>query len=294
MQNFKVEKVEYKVSAKHRHLLPNRDRYKVSFKTKYLHIANAIRRVLLNELPVMTLYANYDDVVVNNYATTSDWIANRLKLIPITQDHKDLTGTLEYLNSTGENITVYTKDIKFKDAKNEDIMDCNIPIVVLEPDCYINVKISTRYCYGWEADGESTIACVDKWDTEDNTSVNVVMSTVGNFHGNDIIKVAVDNIIIRLNNILDSIKDIKQTTYLDNLHIIISDTNIMTIFGETDTIGNIIIEEMYKIDPSIPLVVGRHEHNLQRNYIIHWKHTSNITIVIKAINSCINILNEFI
>ena len=303
MENFKVEEITYgKILDKVSDLLPNRKRYRVSYRTQHIHIANAIRRAWLDNLPILQLYVDIGDVIINDYATTSDWLANRISLLPISQIYEDLTAELIVNNNSPEVITVYSGDIKFKSngriIPSEEILDVKTPLMVLEARCAIIVKnIITRVIYGYEPGGESQIACIEKWMQDDKEILHVTAHTVGNFHGQEIISIAANELIARLlsiNEILEPNVNSKEPIYTDLVNVTFEELNKLQLKGQNDTLCDMLKVEIYKVDPNIDLVVGKLDHQLSNDYTILWKHPSNLLVVVKAINNTIDLLREFI
>lgn len=269
--------------------LPVLDRFRVSFNINAdISVLNAIRRVMIGELEVNVLHFDLESFKTDE-AFTNDWFQGRLRLIPIVP-HEDLTAKIDITNNSHETITVYTKDIQFsikdKNIPWDQVCD-SYPIAFLEMGQSLlveNIKSVKRY--GYEMDGEGTVATNIIYDPEQNF---MQYDTMGNFHGTAILNMVCQNLIDRLKNIDEFIKDRSETHYTNIYNLIIGNTNELIINGESHTIGGLITKFVYLSDTSIGLINYKEIHPTERAIKIKWQHPSGTKILSKAINHIINI-----
>lgn len=118
----------------------------------------------------------------------------------------------------------------------------------------------------------------------DAHSFRLSFRTHGNIKAVDVILLACENIIERLQNIKKAIinKDSDITIITDNIK-----TSI-TIRGEDFTISQLIKRAVFALDPSIGLINDSLYHTLNRIITINIIHQEPIKIIIDAIDVCIN------
>jgi hypothetical protein len=109
-----------------RSMLPSSPWYNISFdlKNTYSGFANAIRRTLIEEMPVKCISFNEDDMSTNDEFILSDILLKNINLLPINQDidsNKYLTKTISLYkhNDTNKIIDVKASDIQVT-TKNTD------------------------------------------------------------------------------------------------------------------------------------------------------------------------------
>jgi len=118
-------------------LLPQVPSYNVEFKLKNTHVgfANAIRRILIEELPVKCMDFDEKELETDNDFILSDKLIKNLNLIPIRQEidmdeYNRYTIFLYKYNDTDDIIEVNASDIKIAIDGNNDI-DNNLLITYI-------------------------------------------------------------------------------------------------------------------------------------------------------------------
>lgn len=129
-------------------ILPKGEKCKVYFTLSDTNsnFANAIRRAILNEIPVKSLdYDEYSDTKISDPFIFPDFLKKQIQLIPIKQsiDYDDIQFSLHVENNTDEIIEVKTSDFTIVGKKNKvkvsDIMSPLIPICYLRPMEYLHI-----------------------------------------------------------------------------------------------------------------------------------------------------------
>lgn len=301
--NYKVAPVEIKFKNATLHnlvkdMLPVRPRYRVSFNIAgNVSVANAIRRIIIGELSILVLDFELHDCHTDG-TVTNDWLKNRLRLIPISQEYEHLTAEIDMRNNTTNLLTVYSSDIKFKTndkpIESNSVCDTSFRIIVLEKGNSIKINnITTARRYGFESDGESTCAVniiYKPIDSKHNDTPNMhymQYDTIGNFEGTELLNTVCNNIIERLTVIARFIKDKKTTTYMENYNLILSDMNSLVIRGESHTVGGIITNYAYIADPTISHISYIEIHPSDRVIKIRWKHPTGVDIIHTALLNAI-------
>lgn len=143
-------------------LLPKKIKKQITFDLIGVNpqITNAIRRTVLDELPVKTLYVKHENIETNDPYILFDIIQNRLSLIPIEQfiddqktaEHIDFS--LEIINQTAHIIMVKSGDLKSSLSLKD---NTNLPfagtyrISELQPGKYLRIKnIVLKSGYGYK------------------------------------------------------------------------------------------------------------------------------------------------
>jgi DNA-directed RNA polymerase subunit L len=165
---FKHEKYEKykKLVPELEKLLPQGIKQKIRFDITDANtdLANAIRRCILNELPVKSLsYDEYHDMDTSDPYILCDFLKKQIELIPIKQsfNYENMTISLNVENKSDENIDVKSSDFTLlkgnTSVKVSDVMSPLIVICSLRSTEYLyikNIKIITKtgresgtFCY---------------------------------------------------------------------------------------------------------------------------------------------------
>lgn len=129
--------------------LPKKPQYEVRFELHDTNtdIANAVRRCILNETPIKSLYYDpYADADVSDPYILSDFLQKQIDLIPIAQerDYEDYTISFYAENKTDEIIDVTTNNFTIKNGgkvvATEDVMSPLITLCRLRPEEFIKIN----------------------------------------------------------------------------------------------------------------------------------------------------------
>lgn len=130
-------------------LLPRKSKITVSFELSKTNtsLANGIRRCLVDEIETLSFdFDEYKDLETDDKYILCDFIKKQVELIPINQEfnYKDVEIKLVKYNNTDDIIDVMTNDFVISGAasqKNlEDIVGQNIVLCKLRPGRYIKIN----------------------------------------------------------------------------------------------------------------------------------------------------------
>lgn len=305
-----------------KHLLPA-DKEKVSFTlTAETCIANAFRRVMIEEIPVRVMVVDLKNVKTSE-EYPSDWLATRLTQIPIKQ--VEFVASLCKRNTTGEIMEIMSGDIEFvvdgRKTPAAEIVDVTYPVLQLSPDKTVEIKnIRTEVQLGY---GQGCGSCVGNLvyrqmrdrpthlvlDTPTSAKLPefkqsptliphaISFNTVGTLRGAEIIPTVCDILADRLVKIRDFLADKNR---VDNVNISLTTESHLSevpifrlkIHDESFTIGEMLSRYTYLQDTGIPYVGSSITHPTERVCLLTWKHPAGPDIVVKAINQILAILAE--
>jgi len=122
--------------------------------------ANAIRRVVLNELSVFILHAEYEDIVTDDAFPIGEMIQGVLNRIPIKQTVREGSKySLEIKNNTADPRYITAGDFEGPNADN--LFNGEFIILSLNPGCFIRIKASVIRVKGYKgtSDQVGVLAC---------------------------------------------------------------------------------------------------------------------------------------
>jgi len=237
-------------------------------------LASGIRRAIVSENPVSQITFNYEDFSTDDpFCDLPDFVETRIRSIPIKQSVKpNATFELNFINNTGMQVIVTSKEIKMTSSGKEDLFDETIPIVDLAPGRFIkisNIRVATGYglehgtfvmtngviCEPLDVipynmyTGEGVSSSLS-----DPRKHRITFETDGTMEPKKIVKLAISEIILRLKKISGLIYTI---TPVDNYFKLI-------IVGENDTTGNIIVKCVLDIYPDIEAITYKVDHKNKR------------------------------
>lgn len=299
MENLSVSPLKYEIKdpqlmALVKDLLPSeKENMRITFKTEVC-IVNGIRRTLIGELPINILTVKISDIDTNdNYSV--DWIQKRLQKLPIVQKYKSIKGSLNVHNKSSDNITVYSKDLKLigttHSGKTEAVgIDKSYRLLVLGSNRHINISnIDMERQYGYS--GLASVVNVTEYKVEKDKQT-LAYNTVGVYDAKESLLLSIENIIERLSQVKEFLQSSESST---DTYIISQTTNneqVLTIQGESHTLGAIIAKYTYLVDTSIEYISYKLTHDTERNIIITWAHPSKKDIVIMGITNAIKVLDS--
>jgi len=300
-----------------KHLFPVNNHKTISFEllNSNTELANAIRRVITNELEVKLLQVNINDIKTDDKYILSDIIKDRIESIPINQNiPDDYIFKLSITNNTLDIHDVNSSDLllmNYKKNTNE-LFNQNMKICYLNSNKYITINdIHVNKNTGFY-NGKYSLCTVNyeiiNTDfkiaslNNDNTDFKMSIKTNGNIEPIEIIKSVVLNLekrlkiiesyIIEYNKIYNS-SDI-QLVDTNNVYIIKNyDLFSYYINNESHTIGNLLVKYIYNIDNNIELINYSIPHPSKHQVIINIKHTEHNSIILKSIKNIIKDLHVF-
>jgi DNA-directed RNA polymerase subunit L len=295
--------------SNNKHLLPNINKKTISFTllNSSCEFANAVRRVITEELDVKILHVDITNIHVDDKEILSDVIKDRIEYIPINQNINDTYKfKLNNKNNTLNIQNIYTKDLLLLNG-NDDIsklFNTNVKICDLNSNKYITINDITITKNKGYYNAKHAL-CTVKYKiintdfkiptlNNDNTDFEFAITTNANIEPLNIIK----NVVLNLEQRLDLIK-INITNYnkINNptdlaliestdLYIIKNyDIYSYYINEESHTIGGLISKYIYNLEISIELVNYCIEHPNKRQLIINIKHNEHKELILKAISN---------
>jgi DNA-directed RNA polymerase subunit L len=234
-------------------------------------VSNAIRRTVLCELLVSALYADSTNVTTNDEFIIHEMITKRLRMIPIDQ-YTPLDATFELIV---ENSTSHVKDIKSaeirivnpgresRSALRRLPFNETYTLFTLAAGKSLRIpNIRINQAYGYEnGDGMHAVAFNAVSIAVDQKPINlyipnddglpsslsdprvwrIAFNTNGSMPAKKIVIAACDNLIFRISSISDLLDKIVSS----------GNEYILTINGESDTIGNLFMKTITDLFPDI-------------------------------------------
>lgn len=229
-------------------------------------VCNGIRRTISSECMVRTMSFEFDSFDCNNPFTLNDMILTRLMLIPIDQTTPlDAVFEIDIINKTKNILDVKASDIKIVNPGTPGLKKLPFnelfTLMTLEPNKYIKIKsITIKNGFGYNHAAYSfacNTACVvldeipiNNIDPETkgiSSSVSdphhhkISFNTNGTLPPQTIVFEACDNLSLRLEYIIKLLPNIISS----------GDIYVLTINGESDTIGCILMKTITVLYPQI-------------------------------------------
>ncbi|QYB17665.1 putative DNA-directed RNA polymerase subunit IIi [Pacmanvirus S19] len=238
--------------------------------------SNAIRRTIGCELLVSGLHAEYENIKTNDLFIIPEMMVQRFRMIPIDQNTPlDAIFELDVINKTPNVIEVKSSEMRIvssgKGTKERPALkklpfNETFTLLTLEPGKYIKITdIGIHQDYGFREGYGTHVVAVNATSTAvDQKPINmyepeaggipsaisnpkvwkISFNTNGTMEPKDIIVAACDNIIGRINSISELLYWIENN----------NDEYILTVNGESDTIGNLLMRTISDIFPDIRAV----------------------------------------
>ena len=270
-------------------------------------VANALRRTISCELPVLSMVAEYTDVKTNDKHILPEMVIARLRMIPLDQTTPEvLVFELSATNATAQTRDVKSGEMKISNGKAK-ILPFNetFTICTLAPGTSITItgiKLYKGYAYN-AGDGMQTLAYQVASVAVDQIPVDEFDPSAGGIHSREadprvwklsfgshgtvpikqIVAMACTNLVERLNVVKGNLQDIKFN----------GDFYTLTITGESDTIGNLfmktICDEFKEVDS-----ITYSTSNYERKAVIkvRYDETDIETIFVDTISILIGIFNK--
>jgi len=262
------------VDKKYAHLLKCAlKQQSVSFKLADVHrsIANGLRRTILGELMTKAMYVDILDIDKNDPFIIQEMIRERLRCVPIAQNIKMNTPLhIDVANTDALPRRIYAESIRGA----EKYVDPGMILFDLGPKYYFRANISLREDYAYNHAGHGVtcnVVCIplDQKPIDLKTKVGISSSmsdpreyeirfnTTGAMAPMDIIIAACDSIIERVQRVVKLVDTI--TASDDEYHLVID--------GESDTIGMLYMDSIYRLYEKIPMVTATTDPIVRRAYL---------------------------
>ncbi len=237
-------------------------------------VANGIRRTICGELPLMRMYAEWDDFTTTDRDVVPELVLKRLKMVPINQSiPADSVFELTASNS-GEIIRdVKLSEIRILRGPKKLPFNDTATLMTLQPGASVKIKnIRMMTSYGFvNGDGMFTLGIHTTSEAmdqipintfEDNGGIrssesnprkwNIGFRTNGEMPAKALVALACSNLIARMTSVRMLLHTITQD----------ADMYILVIPGESDTIGNLLMKTSADLYPDVTitystLTIGR-------------------------------------
>jgi DNA-directed RNA polymerase subunit L len=250
-------------------LFPKRMEFQISGVTNA--ISNAIRRTMCTELLTSGLDVDYRNIVTNDMFIIPEMIISRFRMIPIDQNTP--LGAQFELNAI--NVTDVVRDVKASEIRIVDggKLVTKLPfnetftICTLEPGKSIKIeKIGIHQSYGFiEGYGAHVIAVNCASVAIDQKPINMYEPESGGIPSSlsnpQVWKISFNtngtmppkNIVLyACNNIIERVESIRNLLYSIQNN---GDEYVLTVDGESDTIGNLFMKTALSLFPDIRAIV---------------------------------------
>lgn len=253
------------------------ERMQLTIKDTNNAVANAIRRTICGELPVRALVTTYEDVTTNDDFIIQEMLCKRLLQLPILQS-TPLTAqfTLYVENRTPLVRAVYASEIELTTVRDKGATATALPfnatvqLFALNPGCWLRInKITVGAFYGYEegrgmcclasavVSAPIDVDMLNKFERDEagrprgtSTSVSdprvwrLSFVTNGTMAPRAIVAAACAELITR-------VRAVEQ--HLPNA-LTSGDQHTLTIPGESDTIGNLLVRAICDLYPDVDFV----------------------------------------
>lgn len=287
--SLKVETINFNIDKKYKNLIPKYPHYYsiYTIDADYV-IANGIRRIICNGLPIKRMWFEREHFKSNDKRLIINFIRDRIQMIPVEQLDEDINLSISVENKTDKPINVMTSDIKGKVVPKMN----NMIICELQPKTKLEITNIRYITKTGREDGKhvETSGCVSV--ENDDGKYDIKFFSNGMIHPKDIIKMA-NNILIdkfrKVKNILNSIVEYPSNDKHEySRHELI-------IEGEDDTVGSMLMKTIIQLFPNILHV----KYNLDETtnppnviFNIRSKDNNPATIIETACDHLINLLKQ--
>lgn len=247
---------------------------------------NAIRRTLMNELPVQVMTFDYADMETNDDFIIFEMIQQRFKLVPVAATASpDARFSLEITNNSGSEIYVYSRDIR--GAKLP--FNGTFPLIALKARKYIkikNIRLQSDYAYNNAAHCAAYNCVLRPTELPEGNLTREQSSAIANYKDwylefrtsgaqptRDLLCAAIDNIIDRTAAALVAVNNINFDG--ENYYV--------TLDGESATMGNLFMRAILTLSPDIDFVTFKLDTSIRSVRIItRDKNSDNPKSIYKA------------
>jgi len=309
-------------------LLPTVPWYEVSFTLKhsYAGFANAIRRVLIEELPTKCLTCTADDVQTDDPFILSDIVIKNIHLIPISQEltnYSYKTIALYVYNNTDEIIDIKAKHIITSDkpfskiandilhltsgGKKSSFQTCeniipnaNIIIARLRPTKYIKITnlvieegIAQDNAAKFTLLNNVSYDILDQCSIEhDPTMFKLKFSTSSNIRPATVVQLLYNvlskKIQLAKDFLIEYDKSNKKTYYTENFEVLFQyDIYTYKFHGEYITLVHMLAQQCYILEPTILYCAPTIDRYDNDIAMIKINHPTATKLLLKACDKCL-------
>lgn len=296
-------------------LLPSVPRVRVTFKiSAFVGFANALRRVLMEEIPVICLNFNEVDLETDDPFIIPEQLLKNINLLSIEQ--RDISTSLLVENKTNKCINVKASHMKNSDTF---IPNSNVVICQLNPGKSINIKkISTEQGYGKDNAAKFSLLNSVKYNildmvpydmytgkgqrsvTYDPKEFELSFETTGNINVKSVVKLMCDELRRRLIIVKDKLLIYMKTDQSKNLYFnhehgfrvkVVDDIKHYEIEKEAITMGNMLSQECYLLDKNVLYCTSTIERYDNELCIIKIKHPDANNLLLMSIEQNIKFID---
>lgn len=299
-------------------MLPKSKWHSLSFllTDTYSSMANAIRRVLMEELLVTCLTIDEFTIETDDEFIVSDVLKKNINLLPCNQTYNTSSKSLSLYKYNKTNKVI---DVKAKDLSNKDVVsDLNITICQLRPGKYVKIKNIT-FEQGYAKDNAAKFSLLDNITYEivgvepydifkdtgkrsieyDPTKFRISFTTTGNISIKQTIDLLHDTLIHKLTRARDYLTEYSKTDqnqkyyYVDGFEVTLTeDIYIYKFHNEYVTLANMLAQQCYLLDKNILYCVPSVDRYDNEFAYIKLKHADATKLLINACDECIKDVNK--
>jgi hypothetical protein len=261
--------------------------------------ANAIRRVLIEELEVKCLTFDVEDYHTDDMYSIIDELKKSINLLPIYQNVENCNGLhLKVTNETNEDLLITTRHFN----KTEIFSDLNIPIVYLKPGCTLKID-KFSIIRGYAKDDAGCFSLLDnvKYNVDNFEPYNmftkkgehsiehnpkdftISFTTSGNIKVKRVIELLHETLESKFKRAKYLLENVEKS--IDELEITESEDIYSYKFkGEYTTLSHALAQYCYNFDNTIPFCVGTIYRYDSEYAIVRIKNAQHREILIRACN----------
>jgi hypothetical protein len=285
--------------------VPTGEQFDVDFELHNTNssFANSLMRCLIDELEILSLYAQADDIQTDDEYMIKDDFIKTLSSIPINQDtseekYEKHRFTIDIHNTTDSIRQIYSGDIQYS---GKSLFSENIPIMRLRPQKYLKVKLFV--VKGMNKNDGAAFSTVEnvRYDVLTPTSGSSVRTNYTSFKlgyttyrnstsdATMYIKRVASDLADRLAKIYDELKTVKGHIHNSSALKIELDNQVykFSFIGEKITISSVIARTCFELDPTISFVVDSIQHPSVEIGVVSIKHDSPVSLIMSAVEMLI-------
>ena len=269
-------------------------------------IANGLRRVMIGEIPVKYLYMSHMET--DDRYVLSDKIQQHINCIPIMQDVEIGTKfVLEYRNNTSLYKTIRTKEIKPVDKKllNKKFFDPNFRPITLEPSHWIKAEFEVRESMIYDYRGISLVGRMEYEPIMTDNKKSIMEQKITKYrlrvmnNGTNkpvyIIKLGLNTMLTNLKYWKGEFETVDSVPKQSGVYKIYeNNVTHYIVNGERDTLGKLIFDQVFEIEPGIQHISYGDITATDRVVKISVIHPESDKLIVSAISSAINIYTDIL
>lgn len=288
--------------------LPNAKHITCSFELKnaYTELANALRRCLIDEIPVKRISFSPENFTTDDEYILHDYLLSRIRLLPIDQSlDEKTTASLSITNNSSRLITVTTADIK---CNKKTFPSDHYEVIHLRPGKSININnmfiesgINLESATGFTllTNTQYEILDIEPFNEEKNTGMTSLLAsprhfrlgfkTKGNINVKKVMHMCCDELLSRLNKMKISVNEFIESKsdkiyYGNDLRMEKEESIFVFKFpNEYVTLPSLIARNCYILNPEILFVTDAYKHPAMNEGHIKIDHNNPGKIILDAI-----------